>query len=232
MALLESPRHTAEDLAAWARWEHYDDVLSHSPRLDRAADKAAAIMADFVATHPECFLAVSWGKDSVAVAAIAAMCDLDVPLIWARADRYENPDCEITRDAFLARFPHVRYEERTYTWRVPLRGEPGYGEPGQPSQDALNEVLPDQYISGIRAVESAKRQRAMARHGHASANTCRPIGCWSDASLWAWLHRHDIPIHPAYAMTYGGELDRSEVRVHALRTAVGNALWEDCYYPE
>lgn len=228
MALIESARHSPEDLAAWDRWEHYDDALSRARRLDTMGEKAAAVMAQFAADGP-CNLSVSWGKDSTAVAGIAALHNVDVVMMWARADRHENPDCVTVRDQFLTRFPHVRYEERPYTWRIALRGEDGYSD-DQPTQDALKEALPGRYISGVRAAESGIRRKAMGWFGTASKNSSRPIGWWAHADLWAYLHRHDLPIHPAYAMTFGGNIDRSDIRVHPLRTAVGHPAWEDHYY--
>src|SRR5690606_35561412 len=57
---------------------------------------------------------------------------------------------------------------------------------------------------------------------------------WGDAELWAYLKLHDLPIHPAYAMTMGGTLDRSRIRVHSFGgedgAINGRLAWEDHYY--
>ena len=56
--------------------------------------------------------------------------------------------------------------------------------------------------------------------------------------LWrfAYLYRHDLPIHPAYAMSFGGALDRRWIRVSAVGGERGaekaRADWEEYYYPE
>lgn len=52
--------------------------------------------------------------------------------------------------------------------------------------------------------------------------------------VFAYLHKHDLPVHPAYAMTMGGFYDRRWLRVSSLgglRGADrGRAEWEQQYY--
>lgn len=231
--LLDSPRLTTADREAWARLEHYDEVLAQGPAWGRRISKAADVIGKFVA-EGECFAGVSWGKDSTIIAHLVAVHAPQVPIVWARADRRENPDCERVRDAFLKAHPAVRYEEHTYQWRVALRGESGWTA-DQPGQDALAETLDHRYggrrITGIRAQESGKRRMSARVHGAATDRSCRPILQWKTEQVFAYLHRYDLPVHPAYAMSYGGMVDRGRLRVHALGTAVGDAEWEDTYYP-
>jgi phosphoadenosine phosphosulfate reductase len=234
--LIPSPRLTAADLAEWGRLERYDAALSGSPRLARMADRARAVIEEFAAAA-QCRAGTSWGKDSVLVAYLLATSSAAtrVPLAWVRSDT-DPPECEQVRDAFLARFPAVRYEEIRFRWRVPLRGEPGFWD--APRQDALREEtahLPPRYISGVRAAESGKRRTAMRAHGTATARTCRPIGWWETENVFAYLHGQRLPVHPAYAMTGGGAWRRDQVRVHAIGageegTGFGRDRWEDCYY--
>ena len=53
---------------------------------------------------------------------------------------------------------------------------------------------------------------------------------------FAYLAQHDLPVHPVYAMSMGGVIDRSKLRVASLRgrsgTGMGRREWEDLYYPE
>ena len=56
----------------------------------------------------------------------------------------------------------------------------------------------------------------MRRNGTASAATCRPIGWWTGADVFAYLARHDLPIHPAYACTMASAYDRDRVRVGTI----------------
>lgn len=226
MALIDSPRLTAADRAAWERQQMLDQRMAEAlaGRMERLADTARQVIEDFAAAGP-CYAGTSWGKDSTVVAhlvATSAVAD-QVPLVWIRTvgwrtDRIDNPDVPAVRDAFLDRYPRMAYRE----------------ESGGPRE--LADRLGDRYISGVRAAESATRKLAMRAHGVATARTCRPIGHWTHAELWAYLILHDLPIHPAYAMTYGGQLDRSTLRVHRFGSEQGayhgRIEWERTYYPD
>lgn len=216
-----------------ARAESRDLASLHLRVVDAAQGIPPPEGGRLLWSHPRPgIVGVSWGKDSTVVAHLAAE---HLPLVWARADRRENPDCERVRDAFLAAHPTARYEEHTYTWRAPLPGEPGW-DATQPGQDALSDTIGHLHggrrITGVRAQESSKRRLSAATHGTATARSCRPILRWTHHDVFAYLHRHDLPVHPAYAMTYGGAIDRSRPRVHALGTVVGDRAWEKAYYGE
>ncbi len=74
----------------------------------------------------------------------------------------------------------------------------------------------------------------MSIHGISSLRTCAPIGWWTGGDVYAYLHQHGLPVHPAYACTMGGELDRDRVRVASLGgtrgTEFGRRQWEWAYY--
>lgn len=243
MGLIDSPRLTRADRDHWARLTTYDRVLAADPHLDTLADRARHVIAEFAAAGP-CYVSVSWGKDSVVVADLAATSGTSIPLVFARARHWETPEVDQVRDAFLATHPDVDYREIEFTFRVPLRGEPGF-EDGGPGQDALAETLGpvcDRRVSGVRAEESRLRRLSARAHGDATARSCRPILWWNTAAhIFPWLHRRDLPVHPLYAMTVGGAYDRRWLRVHALgceqpsQSAVyGKDMetWESRYYPD
>jgi len=52
--------------------------------------------------------------------------------------------------------------------------------------------------------------------------------------VFAYLNKHDLPIHPAYVMSFGGTLDRIRLRVDTLGleagTGKGRREWETHYY--
>lgn len=242
--LIDSPRLTARDRAAWARLEHYDDALARDPRLDvlerqgRAAVKEFAAVGDF-------YVSVSWGKDSVCAAAVALKEVPDARLVWVRSRHFEMPECDAVRDAFLAAHPAARYEEIAVEMRNPKRGEPGYdarhADPHADHQDVLKENLTGRYVSGLRAEESRMRRTSIGHRGLVTPNTCRPIGRWDATNVFAYLHREQLPVHPAYAMSAGGHYDRRWLRVHPLgsapppRSAVHGgdpAAWEDLYFAD
>lgn len=84
------------------------------------------------------------------------------------------------------------------------------------------------------------RAMSIGHRGTTTQNTCRPIGRWTAVEVFAYLARHDLPVHPAYALTYGGQLDRRWLRVHPLRSRppARSAVhgwdmesWEDEHWP-
>lgn len=237
--LIASERHLDIDLARWAELERYDRALA--ARFPQAlVDRGLAAIRQWWDDEPRGIASVSWGKDSVIVAHLVAMTGLPIPLVWVRSDPFETPECEQVRDAFLAAHPAVRYEERSVALRNPKRGEPGFEEHherGGPGQDVLAEGMPEsRYVSGVRAAESRIRAISIYSRGDVTRNTCRPIGHWTGAQVFAYLHREGLPVHPAYAMSYGGMIDRQWLRVHPLcaflpiRDQSRAIRWEDDYY--
>lgn len=237
MSLMESRRHSQADLDAWRSWQDEDRVRSRLGRMDRLAEQAANAIRRWAEDSSGGYCSVSWGRDSVCVAHLAAETVPHMPLVWARCvDGHEQPDSLAVRDAFLADHPDVTYHEWTYEWRVPLRPAPGWDDPAH-HQDVLAEMADDwgdRYISGVRADESAARRRGLASRGLVTDRTCSPIGWWRSSDVWAYLEREGLPVHAAYAMTMGGTLSRDRVRVHCLGTRggdhAGRVEWEDHYY--
>jgi phosphoadenosine phosphosulfate reductase len=180
----------------------------------------------------------------VVVAHLAATADVPVRLVWVRGNPWDTPECEQVRDAFLARHPHVAYEERPVVYGHPRRGERGWTPappPGRRPSWTFAEVVTERWVSGVRAAESRARAVSAAVHGAATDRTCRPILRWSASDVFAFLHGADLPVHPVYAMSDGGRYDRAWLRVHALggspvstRDDPGHArrlhTWEDVYY--
>lgn len=240
--LIDSTRITDRDRETWERLEHYDDALADDPRLEHLETQAGNAVAEFLDAGPG-YVSVSWGKDSVAAAHIATLVDPQARLVWVRSRHFEMPECDDVRDAFLAAHPGVRYEEITVDLRNPKRGEPGFVErqadPDADHQDVLAENLTGRYISGVRAEESRIRGISIGHRGLVTKNTCRPIGKWTAVQVFAYLHREELPVHPAYAMNGGGYYDRRWLRVHPLCAALpgqsavhgrDHATWEDRYY--
>lgn len=225
--LIPSPRHTRSDLEHWRRCESMDrEYLRRcGARLDRLTTDAVSVLVEFV-SGGRCYLGTSWGKDSVTVLHLAR--EIAVPVVWVRVDDQENPDCTLVRDAFLSRWP-IDYHE--------IRAASGAAEGKRTSSLGFAEAAKRfgvRHISGVRAEESTTRAIAVARYGVASAGSCRPIARWSAIEIYAYAARHDLPIHPAYACTLGGTLDRGRVRVGALGgdrgTGRGRRAWEARYY--
>ncbi len=233
--LIDSPRITPRDRAVWDRLATYDALLADDPRLTRITTAAAAVIASVTTGYIGC----TWGKDSTVVAHLA--CHSPLPLVWVRIDGLENPDTEPVRDAFLARYPHTRYEEIT----IPATGIRRWWHPGDymgtdhgPDAGFAEAATRHgaYYMSGVRAEESSTRALAIARYGTASAGSARPIARWTGVDVFAYLHKHDLPVHPAYAMSMGGTIDRRHLRVASIGGVRGTGrhrrIWEETYYPD
>lgn len=235
--LIASARHTAEDVAAW-RVSELEDAATvdwKSRKLHEMAERAGAAVASFAERSP-CYAGVSWGKDSVVLADIVATHAPDVPLVYVRVEHVANPDCDLVRDAFLAAHPRCKYDEIT----VPLPRDAQGRRVGKGALEAgfalAVERHGDAYISGVRGSESKARSLRMRRHGVSTDRTCAPLGWWTASDVFAWLHMRGLPVHPAYACTLGGRLDRGRIRVSTLGgergTGHGRREMEWRYYPE
>lgn len=236
MALIDSPRLLDGDRQHWQRMERYDALTSANINKRAAAGRQA--IYEWASAGPG-ICGVSWGKDSVVTAHLVATSGVDIPIVRVRFDPFEMPDTDLVRDEFLRRYPHVRYEERTTELRSPRRGEPGFDqhiEDPTGRQDVLKETIRERYISGVRADESRTRRLSINALGTVTRRTCRPLAGWTAIDVFAYLYRERLPVHPAYAMTYSGALDRRWVRVHALASLIPGrrshevAAWEDAYY--
>lgn len=231
--LIPSDRHTDPDKRAWRRWEDYDRTAAWSPILQRRIESAVQHIADFRSSG-SCYAGVSWGKDSVVVAGLIQASGLRIPLVWVRVEPKLNPDCLRVRDVFLSRFRDADYHEIEVhcvrepngTWSAKGTLEQGFAEAAR--------RFGDRHISGVRSEESAQRKLREAAYGVATESTCAPITRWTGAEVFAYLHRCNLPVHPAYACTFGGVLERERVRVAHLGGSRGTGKsrreWEWMYY--
>lgn len=234
--LIESPRHSAEDLEFWHRvlWR-MDQTNGALRRLERMERRAMENLQAFKEQDKRAFyVGVSWGKDSVVVAHLAwRIWGPETPLAWFPAGMVENPDNWTVRDMFLSRFDS-RYTEIEASGHVfaEVDGHDG----AQEAFEKVSSSLAPRYVSGVRAEESGLRKWRMRVHGPNSRNTSAPIGWWKGLDVFAYLAKYNLPIHPAYACTMGGTYDRQHIRVSTIggwRGAHrGRAQWEERYYPE
>lgn len=233
MALIPSHRHTRADIDHWRVCEARDRqyLARNGERLDRLTVDAVREIERFSADGP-CYVGVSWGKDSVVLAHLAHLSTVSVPVYWFPAGEVENPDCAAVRDTFLSLYA-IDYYELKASDLVWANGE---HDGAQAAFVRVSRAVAPRYISGVRADESSVRELTMLRNGTASANTCRPIGWWTSEDVFAYLARHDLPVHPAYACSFAGTLDRGRIRVGTIGgkngRGKGRAEWERRYYSE
>jgi len=233
MALINDPRHTLRDRDVWQRMVMYDRILADSPALTRQIDAATAIIRRFFQTDPRGYIGVSWGKDSVVMADMAMRVNPHLPLVWIRERPHANPDNERVRDEFIKRWPCAQYHEidvllvaDEISWHASGTLEGGFAQ--------AVAMFGDRHVSGVRAEESGVRKLTMMRNGTDTTRTARPIGWWTSADVFAYLHRYDLPVHPAYAMSMNGTIPRDKLRVCSIGgengTGFNRRQWEQVYY--
>lgn len=212
--LIASQRHSAEDLVAWRAAEEVDALLAATAKMRQLEERALGALREF----GDCgayFVGVSWGKDSVVVAHLLhRLGRADTPLIWFPAGRIENPDCVVVRDEFLRRWP-LPYREIDAAPEGPIDDVHGHDGAQREFEHASRQAGP-RYVSGVRAKEAGIRKKRMMQWGESSPNTCAPIGWWPTKYVFAYLHKHGLPVHPMYACTIGGVYDRERLRVSTL----------------
>lgn len=240
--LIDSPRITSRDRKAWDNLQRYDQLLATRLPLDELETQAVKTIEEFAALGG-CYAGTSWGKDSTVLAHLVAISKTEVPLIWVRVENWENPDCEAVRDAFLEKHPHMRarYEEIEVEAAAPRWWENGAEDntskrTSRGGFTIARKKYGARHISGVRAEESRQRRLVQQHWGAASKGACRPIGWWTGVDVFAYLESRSLPVHPAYAMSIGGALDRRNLRVSSLGGGRGNghgrAEWEARYYPD
>lgn len=238
--LIDSPRLTDADRRTWSDLERYDRALAADPRWPSREKRAHDIIRRF-AQDGACYASTSWGKDSTVVAHLVATSGVTLPLVYVRMRRWESPECLTVRDAFLERWgDYVDYHEYWVDggprwWDdIELQDRKGSHAKGQFTGPEVD--FGSRHITGVRGEESAMRDMVIARWGEAGPGACRPIGRWTAVDVFAYLCRHNLPVHPAYAMSCGGHYDRRWLRVSPIggitQAHKGRSGWEQTYYPD
>ena len=227
MPLIQSKRWLPGDLDAWHAEERAAWYDNRSGRLEESALRAIEPWLR-QANNPS--VACSWGKDSLVVAHLTRRVSPAVPIVWVRLPTWDNPDCPEVRDAYLAEWP-TPYEE---VWADAPDVSCGHLPTGARRSGYARARR--SRVTGIRADESGARALSAKVHGISTHRVCRPILKWSANDVFGYLRRYDIPIHPAYAMTLGGQIQRARLRVASIGgvrgRAVGRLSWERAYYSD
>lgn len=237
MPLIDSPRLSDADRREWVRLERYDRVLSTSKVLARKVDKSRRLIGEFLA-EGEAVVCVSWGKDSTTIADLVLRDHPDAHLLRVRVEPYPTPEADMVRNAILDRYPRARYREVTVTCPRPRIDT--QGDECDCHVRAMREDGADYWrrrrVTGVRAGESGARRMRMRRWGERSDLALAPIGWWDHSDVFAYLASRNLPVHPAYAMSFGGTIDRGALRVDDIGGEPGERFgrreWESHYYPD
>jgi len=231
--LIASSRHKAGDIEAWNKVSARDRTWAAMPAFRAREERAEMDVVRFA--RQSCYASVSWGKDSVVLADLIARVAPHVPIVHIRCEPIDSPECADVRDEFLALHPHAIYDEITVYCRLDASGAHATGTIERGFREAgLRHGL--RYLTGIRAQESAGREWRRRRMGSGGDRSCAPLIDWSASDVWAYLSAHDLPIHPVYAMSMSGALDRDRLRVSWIGlqhgTGMGRREWEQAYYSD
>lgn len=228
--LIASSRHRPGDVEAWEVASTHDLAWAALPAFRERVETAEMEVVRFC--REPCYASVSWGKDSTVLADMVARVAPHVPLVHIAVEPIANPDCQLVRDVFMATHPCI-YDEVTVHCRLDANGAHARGTLERGFAEARGRYG-GRYVSGIRASESAGRE--WRRRSYSGDGACAPLIGWSAADVWAYLADRDLPVHPAYAMTLEGALDRDRLRVSSIGgrrgTGMGRRHWEEAYYPD
>lgn len=238
MPLVHSDRLKPGDLEHWISLERYDKVFARKLPLEEMAERARKSIRAF-ADAGACYSSTSWGKDSTVLTHLVATSGVRIPVVWVRVKHIENPDCYAVRDEFLRQYD-IDYHEievepsAARWWSQEAENESSSKRTSRGGFQIAEKKFGARHISGVRAEESKVRRIAMGRWGTEGPHAARPIGYWQATEIFAYLNYANLPVHPAYAMSHAGTLDRRWLRVSSLggiRGAdTGRAEWEQAYY--
>lgn len=234
--LLKSHRHASADIELWSELHDADLVYSSRPAFQRKERDAFRVVSELGSR--KCYVSISWGKDSLVLAHLAWRASLPHPVYRIKMTGIEPADeTDRVEQAFLSTFDGFgkRYQviEQSYI--------PGERPADMKREPALTRGIRecrrlsgcDCYVNGLRAAESSTRWFAMLR---GSINSVSPIGWWSDADVFGYIAKHDLPVHANYAMLGGGRWPRDRLRVCMIGgdkgTRSGRREWEREYYSD
>ena len=225
--LISSPRLKPGDLKVWRLQEQTDlfYLQRYRKKLEEMEQRSLECIKEFF-YQGNAYCSVSWGKDSVVV---ASMCrKLDLPMGYIRIEPYNNPECDLVRDAFA---PNNYYEAVVKRDGAICSHASGVFQEGVKLLETYFGT--DRRITGIRKDESQARR---LRGFKSTERSCVPIANWTAQDVFAYLQWQELPIHPAYAMSNEGQFDRKHLRVASIGGDRGKQFnrraWEEIYYPD
>jgi phosphoadenosine phosphosulfate reductase len=181
------PESPPQDLAAWA--------------LRRFADRRTVITTQF-------------GMEGCALIDMCARAGVPLSVIYLDT-MFLFPETYELRDRFIARYPHLTFENRGTTL-TPEQQEAQHGpelwkrDPDlccrlrkvTPMQAVMREV--DVWLTGLRRGQSASRANLQTiewdwRHQVLKVN---PLAAWSRTEVWDYIQANNVPYNPLHEQGY------------------------------
>lgn len=235
--LTYSPRLTIADIEQWERTEIVDALHAQTPGYRARVERTREAIRAFVESRPDggFYGGLSFGKDSIVMCHMMREAAPEMPIISIRNAENFNPDSPRVEAALGGMLAHD-YEVITYDYREADASY--YDSEGRPVK--WHNILKDlkkrygAHVTGIRADESAKRERRVRVFGLETEFSFAPLAYMTARDVFAYLHENGLPVHPVYAMTGGGRWDKYRLRVSAIGNpegrGVGRLQWEREYY--
>jgi phosphoadenosine phosphosulfate reductase len=226
--LIKSDKITKKDYDLWSEYEEIDSKHKIQQwKISECKNAIDTFIRNTKSVYKEnVYCMSSWGKDSVVVSHFCALAGITIIHIKTKRT---HPLCDTVQDEFCKK---VKCE-------IIVINESKYGNNWKHWGDGIkiaSKKYPGKTITGLRGDESGIRSLSKRIYGTSCNNFCRPIISWTADDVFSYLHQHDLPIHPNYAMVGGGRWERGRIRVSSLLGERGNGIgrkeWEEEYYSD
>lgn len=217
-------------------------LTSSSSAYQRKKRNAINVCVEQLATHDRPYVAISGGKDSVAMAFIvneaAKIAGKDFTL-WVHLSDASFPGTEeICREVSdkIGRQLDISRSERSAFESLSIEKVKSFGKEGVFFSE-VKKYAKDKDLSfvGVRASESKRRKKAAEGHGmvfHSTSigntDVVNPLQWFSIYDVFAVLYQYDAPIHPIYYKYVTATGNNSQKEPHFIRLSyvTSRDLWE------
>lgn len=170
-------------------------LLMLLPQFKRKEAKALADIAKMIVLHPQTYLSLSWGKQSIILAHMAWQLRCNIPIVF-----FDEPDTDI-----IANFQEVQ-NQFLEVWNINYRQiNDGQESPRRSGKKFAAENDLDGVVMGLAAHESRARNYTLSKNdrnnifAYANGNyRCCPLAQWTIKDYAAYIAKYDIPLLSTY----------------------------------
>lgn len=249
------PVLTPQDVALWRRWSTMWREWARTASHARAVDRARRVLSEFLEHHAGvAHLGWSAGKDSTALAVLAAQLGARVPVLSVKDDLDFPGEVEYLTEV-SSRFPmdlHIRRPGFSLQDWIRDHGldvaSELHSRASAFSRAAFYDVIAawcreqnsTGAILGIRAAESSAREAAAAARGQIYQRrdgewVCLPLLWWRQDDVYAFLLGNRVePLHVYRCIRFHAERPervRKSWWIGGTANRRGAAVWLRTYYP-